>query len=1144
MKQRQLQLPVAAECCHVLRLVRRCALLLAALFLAAQGASAAEYALWVNGTQVTDGNKNDILAGNQSYTDCKISFDGDATLTLHSLPAMEYDSQYPFIQSSLSHLTIYLEGENTVGCDQFLNVTADAAFPTAPTFTFATDVENPGSLVINATGNSNWYEGYTLNTNDMKEYRLFLNPAGYDASYVPTARIAPLKAPSIYATATSYGHNIYNIEGSEQDAVVKYAIDYVEEGVEDIGEAEFESGANGIPMNRPGTLTAWVEKDGVRGLTATGYLFGVLPKKYVFGEVAPEFEAPELVPVVDGVTLNNNFSFSNDFIRKDEIQGETEYETVYEYSIVNVGRDFISANVSSPSYEERDYVVISDTIQFLVEVLPEAPTVSLEGGAYRGNQEIELLAGFLDYLDSPANNQGSTTAVIKYTLSGGDAELEYGEPFEISESTTLTAWVEASVTPATGGDPTVYSSESVTAEYTITQPVEYGLTIITDDDEITVNEDNAPYIYGGDDMPAVSFDGNNKLILNGATLTGIIVRRGTELNSLTIYLIGNNTVNGSIRSEVPDATIPLHFATSGTAPGTLTYTNESDAALSTFNVTYDNKLVGTFSNDNKTLTVKVALAPVTAEPADPEDPESEPSTTEVDMTSTGTGEVSTENLSSVVIDNILYTLHDTQKAGADDDGYATVTIGVDDVNMLVLNSEVDDDDLAAAMNEEPGSEDYLTHFQGLTFMLTPGTGDIKITSFAEPGHALCVKIGTNEPVKLTNATLTLNTIPYACAEPTYVYIYHQTISSASAPALASHRIGPKATVSTGMSSLSVSASIVDTPPAAVGLPYKLLDKESFATSIAGLTGGLTVGDASITDLPDDMFISTSSSAPRRAGGDLIIPENTPYIDLTATSITDMDVKRNEGPFNGVPENVFIYMPAGNTSSAKNVVIGSVCPDMQLNGAADAKPFSALKNFTATNALLNRSFEGGITSTVYLPYAITNPDNFGTFYGFDGVDLDEMTVSMTATKTLAANTPYIFEAKAGGVESISVNCANVVASSSAAATFKGTFERVDYSANMYCYAAEAEGSIVKGQFVKMGTGSYVPPFRAYIEAAATAPAFSIIWTDANGQTTGIMDVEDNVRTGQDVWYMLNGLKLKAQPTAKGVYIHNGKKEIVK
>lgn len=1140
MKQRQLQLPVAAACCRVLRLVRRCALLLAALFLAVQGASAAEYALWVNGIQVTDDNKEDILAGELSYADCKISFDGNATLTLHSLPAMEYDSQNPFIQSGLSSLTIYLEGENTVGCGQFLTVTADAVLPSTPTFTFATDVDNPGSLVINATGASNWYEGHTLNEDGMKEYRLFLNPTGYNASNIPTARIAPLKAPSIYASVTDYGHNIYEISSREDNAVVKYAIDYVEEGMEDVEEAEFVSGANGIPMNRPGTLTAWVEKDGVRGLTATGYLFGVLPQQYVFGDSNPEFVEPTLVPAVEGVTINSGNQYYPSFIGT----SHNEEGLPTGHTVDGIGSGMTSVSLHIPSADEgRTYEVLSDTVMFQIEVLPEAPTVSLEGGKYRGNQEIVLHAAFLDYLSSLAN-QGSTTAVIKYTLGDGDTALEYSGPFAISESTTVTAWVEASVIPDVGGPATVYRSESVTAEYTITQPKEYGLTIITADAEISVNEDNASHIYGNDNVPSVSFDGNSKLILNRATLAGITVNSSTELDSLTIYLIGNNTVNGSIRREVMTANMPLHFATSGTAPGTLTYTNESSATLTTFKVVYDNKLVGTLSNDNKTLTVKVALAPVTTEPADPEDPYSEPSSTEVDMTSTGEGEVATEDLSNIVIDNILYTLNDTQKEDANDDGYATVTVGDEEVNMLVLNSEVSDDELAAAMNEEPGSAAYLTHFQGLTFMLTPGTGDIKITSFAETGHALCVKIGGNEPVKLTNATLALNTIPYACVEPTYVYIYHQTISSASAPALASHRIGPKQTVSTGMSSLSVSASIVDTPPAAVGIPYKILDKQTFATSIMGQTGGLTVGDATITDLPDDMFISTGSLAPRRAGGGLIIPANTPYIDLTATSITDMDVKRNEGPFNGVPENVFIYMPAGNTSSAKNVVIGSVCPDMQLNGAVDAKPFNALKNFTATNALLNRSFEGGITSTVYLPYAITNPDNFGTFYAFDGVDLDEMTVSMTAIKTLAANTPYIFEAKAGGVESISVNCANVVAIPSATATFKGTFERVDYSADMYCYAVEAEGSIVKGQFVKMGTGSYVPPFRAYIEAAATAPAFSIIWTDANGLTTGILDVEDHVRKGQDVWYMLNGQKLKAQPTAKGIYIHNGKKEIVK
>ena len=31
---------------------------------------------------------------------------------------------------------------------------------------------------------------------------------------------------------------------------------------------------------------------------------------------------------------------------------------------------------------------------------------------------------------------------------------------------------------------------------------------------------------------------------------------------------------------------------------------------------------------------------------------------------------------------------------------------------------------------------------------------------------------------------------------------------------------------------------------------------------------------------------------------------------------------------------------------------------------------------------------------------------------------------------------------------------------------------------------------------------------------------------------------------DVWYTINGVKLAGKPTTKGLYIHNGRKEVVK
>ena len=49
-----------------------------------------------------------------------------------------------------------------------------------------------------------------------------------------------------------------------------------------------------------------------------------------------------------------------------------------------------------------------------------------------------------------------------------------------------------------------------------------------------------------------------------------------------------------------------------------------------------------------------------------------------------------------------------------------------------------------------------------------------------------------------------------------------------------------------------------------------------------------------------------------------------------------------------------------------------------------------------------------------------------------------------------------------------------------------------------------------------------------------------------EATGIISVHDSgfMVNGSDAWYTLDGRRLDKQPTAKGLYIHGGRKVIVK
>lgn len=78
-----------------------------------------------------------------------------------------------------------------------------------------------------------------------------------------------------------------------------------------------------------------------------------------------------------------------------------------------------------------------------------------------------------------------------------------------------------------------------------------------------------------------------------------------------------------------------------------------------------------------------------------------------------------------------------------------------------------------------------------------------------------------------------------------------------------------------------------------------------------------------------------------------------------------------------------------------------------------------------------------------------------------------------------------------------------------------------------------------------TGANVPAGKAFLAlggAAAQAPSFSLELDD--DEATSLQRTP--LATGQtsDSWYTLNGQRLSAQPTAKGIYIHNGRKEVIR
>lgn len=106
-------------------------------------------------------------------------------------------------------------------------------------------------------------------------------------------------------------------------------------------------------------------------------------------------------------------------------------------------------------------------------------------------------------------------------------------------------------------------------------------------------------------------------------------------------------------------------------------------------------------------------------------------------------------------------------------------------------------------------------------------------------------------------------------------------------------------------------------------------------------------------------------------------------------------------------------------------------------------------------------------------------------------------------------------------------------------------------------ATATSTLGEGTFYVLGkvgnnfgfhryTGTTMPARKAYLLLSGNAaPSLSMVWGDE--KTTGIRPIENGelrMENSTDAWYTLDGQRLSAKPSTRGLYIHNGRKEVVK
>lgn len=233
----------------------------------------------------------------------------------------------------------------------------------------------------------------------------------------------------------------------------------------------------------------------------------------------------------------------------------------------------------------------------------------------------------------------------------------------------------------------------------------------------------------------------------------------------------------------------------------------------------------------------------------------------------------------------------------------------------------------------------------------------------------------------------------------------------------------------------------------------------------------------------------------------------------------------------------------------------------------------------------RTFTVGINSTIMLPFSIdTMKISGGSFKEFAYVDESipkALFYDDVENGIIRANTPYIFIPSSdtlifnlGKNETVTLNTNDIVVPASKQDVdggkwqFRGVYSRQTWATGdrqVWGYVASGNPDPTKvGKFLRAGAGAYINPFRAYLyntqaEAPAQAPAPSPFLAKATSSSMDIGFVERetgettfigklNSTTGEikvmNKWFDMNGRRLDAKPTTKGIYYFNGKRVMVR
>lgn len=239
------------------------------------------------------------------------------------------------------------------------------------------------------------------------------------------------------------------------------------------------------------------------------------------------------------------------------------------------------------------------------------------------------------------------------------------------------------------------------------------------------------------------------------------------------------------------------------------------------------------------------------------------------------------------------------------------------------------------------------------------------------------------------------------------------------------------------------------------------------------------------------------------------------------------------------------------NTTKDNAGNKVCPDFRLT---DGHPYYSDDTFVATKATYSR----GVTNdwgTMILPFNYQVSAATANCYQLSALtgEGNEQKLVLSPLTEVDAYVPVFFK-RAESAAIVAVEGENVTVTKTTKKnltmaatavdgwTLKGVMETLKIDVTTEPWLGKNVYYISNNQFWHATGKVNIKPFRAYLESTqAVSSAIGLMVDD--GETTGMLNVNVNDNANRN-WYTLDGRLLNGRPTAKGIYIHNGRKEVVR